>query len=146
MIDINNIIFRKLNKNDYENFLLLIKDFRETNFTKEQFIETLDIINLSSDIYVLEYDSKLIATGTIIYEKKFIFNLCTLAHIEDVCVKMEYRNKGLGKLILVKMINICKDKNAYKITLDCNDTNVEFYKKCSFNKKGNQMVIFTEDI
>jgi glucosamine-phosphate N-acetyltransferase len=144
MSDINfdNLIFRKLTINDYISFLELIRDFRDTTFTEEMFITNLNKIMYSSDIYILEYNNKLIATGTVIYETKFIFNICALAHIEDICVKMEYRNQGLGKYIVNKLVNTAKENKCYKITLDCADTNVAFYEKCNFEKRGNQMTVF----
>ena len=135
-------IFRKLTVDDYNLFLALINDFRETIFTKEEFIENLNTILQSSEIYVVESNNKLIATGTIMYETKFIFNICQLAHIEDVCVKKEHRGQGLGKYMLSKLVCIAKDKKCYKVTLDCADTNVSFYEKCNFEKRGNQMTVF----
>jgi glucosamine-phosphate N-acetyltransferase len=138
----DSIIFRKLTINDYQSFLLLIKDFRATSFTKEMFIENLNKIMHSSDIYIVEYQNQLIATGTIIYETKFIFNICTLAHIEDICVKIEYRNQSLGKYIVNKLVDIAKENKCYKVTLDCADTNIAFYEKCNFEKRGNQMTVF----
>ena len=38
------MILRRLNKNDYEQFLVLINQFRETDFTEKDFILTLDKI------------------------------------------------------------------------------------------------------
>jgi glucosamine-phosphate N-acetyltransferase len=136
---LNNIIVRKIKLNDYNSFLKLINDFRETNFTIEQFENTLHTINNNSDIIVLEYNNELIGTGTIIYEYKFIFNISCLAHIEDVCIKKEYRNKGLGIFLINELIKFAELKKCYKITLDCSDLNIGFYKKCKFEKRGNQM-------
>jgi len=139
---LENITFRKLSVNDYYSFLDLIRDFRDTNFTKDIFIDTLHKNMLNSDIYVAEYNNTLIATGTIIYETKFIFNICTLAHIEDICVKKEYRQMGLGKYIVSKLVDVAKQNKCYKVTLDCADNNVAFYEKCNFEKRGNQMTVF----
>jgi len=136
------LIFRKLTIHDYHSFLALINDFRESTFTEEEFVENLNTIMQNSEIYVVESNNTLIAIGTIIYETKFIFNICKLAHIEDVCVKMEYRGQGLGKYILSKLISVAKERKCYKVTLDCADTNMAFYEKCNFEKRGNQMTIF----
>lgn len=135
-------IFRKLTVDDYDTFLALINDFRETAFTKEEFAENLNTILQSSEIYVVESNNKLIATGTIMYETKFIFNICQLAHIEDICVKKEHRDQGIGKYMLSKLVTVAKEKKCYKVTLDCADTNVAFYEKCNFEKRGNQMTVF----
>ena len=137
----DNIVARELNVNDYEQFLRLINDFRQTNFTEEQFKEILK--NFEKDqttkIFVIEKDSNLIATATLIIEQKFIYNLSKLAHIEDVCVKKEMRKQGYGKLIINKIIDEAKKIGCYKITLDCSNENISFYKLSNFAVRGNQM-------
>jgi glucosamine-phosphate N-acetyltransferase len=44
--------------------------------------------------------------------------------------------------MLSKLVSIAKEKKCYKVTLDCADTNVTFYEKCNFEKRGNQMTVF----
>jgi glucosamine-phosphate N-acetyltransferase len=131
--------FRELTTSDYSRYYPLINDFRPTSFTEEQFTETFNSLSPHIKIYVLEDNNELLATATVIYETKFIFNICKLAHIEDVCVKKEYRAKGLGKLIVQHCIDVAKDNNAYKLTLDCAETNIRFYEKCGLEVRGTQM-------
>jgi glucosamine-phosphate N-acetyltransferase len=138
-------MIRKLRIHDYDSFYPLINDFRSTEFTKEKFIEIFNEIHKSSEIWVIEEDSKLIATATIQYEYKYIFNTCILAHIEDVCIKKEYRNKGLGKEIVRFLVKKAQEKGSYKITLDCSKDNVGFYEKCGFEKRGQQMTILIKE-
>ena len=130
---------RKLISADYNKFYRMIQDFRPTEFTENQFIQTLSKIENSSEIWIIEENNEIIATGTIIYEHKFIFNLAVYAHIEDICVKKEYRRKGIGKLIVKKLIERAQEMKCYKITLDCSNNNVEFYKRNGFEVRGNQM-------
>ena len=136
------IVFRKVTPQDYAAYRLIINDFRETIFTEAQFQETLRYCDAYSDIMVLEYQNRLIATATIVYERKFIFNICTLAHIEDVCVAPDFRKYGLGRVIVTKLVEMAKEKGCYKVTLDCADHNVGFYEKCNFEKRGNQMTVY----
>jgi glucosamine-phosphate N-acetyltransferase len=138
----DHIVFRKVTPQDYIAYQSIINDFRETSFTETQFQETLRYCDAYSDIMVLEYKNRLIATATIVYERKFIFNICTLAHIEDVCVTPDFRKYGLGKLLVTKLVEMAKEKGCYKVTLDCADHNVDFYTKCNFEKRGNQMTIY----
>ena len=93
----------------------------------------------SSDIWTVEHNSELIGTATIIYERKFIFNRCILAHIEDVCVKESYRRKGIGRLLIQKLMDEAKEKKCYKITLDCASHNIPFYTACGLDTRGTQM-------
>ena len=67
-------------------------------------------------------------------------DLGKVAHIEDVVVDKSMRGYGLGKKLIEVAIKECQD--CYKIILDCSDENVEFYKKCRFKCKENQMVIY----
>lgn len=133
--------FRKLELKDYINFKELINDFRITNFTLNQFTNFI-LQESNTIIYVLEDNNKLYASGTIIFEKKFIHNFSIYAHIEDIIVKKEYQGKGLGKILLEKLIKICKKKKVFKILLDCETKLIPFYEKCGFIDKGHQMVIY----
>jgi len=129
--------FRKLTENDYVAYLELINEFRPTKFNEEEFKKTLKQIQSMSEIWVYEEDGQLLATGTIIYEYKFIHNLCVYAHIEDVCVRKSHRRKRIGKEIISHLIN--QARHCYKITLDCADENMPFYEACGLEKRGNQM-------
>ncbi len=129
---------RELNYSDYNNYLELINDFRKTYFTEQDFINILDnLYNIK--IYVIEKDSKLVASATLNIEQKFIHNCCKLAHVEDVCVKKEFRNNGYGKIIINKLIEEAKNMKCYKITLYCSENNSNFYKKYGFEITGHQM-------
>ena len=61
----NNWVVRRLLKKDYNNYLSIINEFRETTFSEEQFNETLDYLTPHSEIWVIEYKNNIIATGTI---------------------------------------------------------------------------------
>jgi len=130
---------RQLLITDYINFYKLINEFRTTKFTQEQFIETLKSATLLSEIWVYEEDDRLIGTGTIIFEHKFIFNISMIAHIEDVCVASDFRRRGIGKIIVNKLIERAREKNCYKIILNCSDENVTFYESCNFHVRGNNL-------
>jgi glucosamine-phosphate N-acetyltransferase len=134
------LYFRTLQHGDYLSYLSLIRDFRETTFTHEQFCSTLDTMVKTSDIIVIEEDSKLIACGTLLYETKLIHNISKVGHIEDVCIKKGHRGKQLGRQLIAYMVNVAKEKGCYKVTLYCEEDNVEFYKKCNFTCAGHQFI------
>jgi glucosamine-phosphate N-acetyltransferase len=132
-------IIRKLTENDYIEYLELINEFRPSQFTEDQFKNTLKIINLNSDIFVIELNTKLIATATIIFEHKFIHNISKYSQIEDVCVKAEFRKNGYGKILINYLIEVSKNNNCKKINLVCNNDIIKFYESCNFDEKGIQM-------
>ena len=134
---------RKLNKNDFTEYYRLLNHFQPTTFTEQDFIITLNyILNQNSDIWVIDLDGKLIGTGTILYEYKFIHNISKIAHIEDICIDTNYRGFKFGKILLTYLIEESKNKNCYKVTLYCNDKLEDFYKIVKFEKKGIQMAIY----
>ena len=134
-------MIRKLtdSETDYKKYLNLIDQFRSTIFTLEEYKYTLNKINNNSTIWVVDYNNKLIGTATIIYEYKFIRNIVKLAHIEDVCIDQNHRNKGIGNLLINFIVNEANKENCYKIILDCDEKLENFYKKSGLEKNGIQM-------
>ena len=138
----DSIKIRILNKDDYSQYFDLINIFIKTFFTKEDFINNLLKINNNSNIWVIELNNKLIATGTLLYEYKFIHNISKIAHIEDICVDNNYRGKNYGKILMNHLIDEAKKENCYKVTLYCKEDLSKFYKSCNMDKNGVQMAIY----
>jgi glucosamine-phosphate N-acetyltransferase len=136
--------FRLLTLDDYEAYHELINEFRPTQFNEEQFGMILTEIERSGAIWVYDEEGVLLATGTIIYEYKFIMDTCIYAHIEDVCVSASRRRQGLGKRLIQHLIGEARD--CYKITLDCSDENVPFYEACGLERRGNQLCQLVENL
>lgn len=137
----------RLNKEDYyKNFLQLLEqltvvDANELNY--ENFCERFDEMNSHTFVVRNNSQDKVIATASVFIEKKFIHRLGKVGHIEDVVVDKEYRDKGLGKLI----VDHCREyalneHGCYKISLNCSENNIPFYEKCGFKQKGNQMSFY----
>lgn len=131
---------RQLTHDDYDTFLPLINTFRPTSFTKAEFSTTLSAILKSGHIWVVEdTDGSLVATATIIYEHKFLWNTSIYAHIEDVCVHTEKRRSGIGKMLVQHLLQEAKCTGCYKVTLDCSQENMPFYIACGLSPRGIQM-------
>jgi glucosamine-phosphate N-acetyltransferase len=130
---------RKLLESDYIEYLRLINIFRETNFSEKEYLETLFLTKNNSTIFVIELNSKLIGTGTILYEHKFIHNISKIGHIEDICIDDSHRGKGYGKILIDHLIEDSKENCCYKVTLYCEDKLEKFYNLSGLEKKGIQM-------
>lgn len=132
----------KLKKEDYyQEYLQLLEQLTITfasDISYEKFCEQYD--KLTSNIYVIRDKNKVIVTGTIFIEKKFIHNLGCVGHIEDIVVDREYRKKGISTKIINTLVNYAKECGCYKVILNCAEKNVEFYKKCKFVRKEVEMV------
>lgn len=137
----NSYHFRKLTNHDYDSYLHLIQQFRPTSYTEEQFKLYISSLH-QTDIIVIIYQNQIIASGTILYETKLIHNISLYAHIEDIIVDNQFRKQSIGKLLIEYLIQCCKNKNCYKILLDCQKNLIPFYEKNKFQENGIQMVIY----
>jgi glucosamine-phosphate N-acetyltransferase len=138
-----NATIRKLNKNDYDQYIKLISQLSMTHFSEENFILFFDkIVNNNSSIWIIECNNNIIATGTILFEYKYIHNISKLAHIEDICVDEKFRGKGYGEMIINHLCEEANKEECYKINLYCNEKLEKFYGKMMFQKKGIQMAIY----
>lgn len=59
------------------------------------------------------------------------------AYIQDLVILPEYRNKGIGKKLVKKLIDYCKSKNIFWIALIAEPDQDGFYKEIGFNKMKN---------
>lgn len=108
---------------------------------KERFQE-LSTLGDDHVICVIEDEScgKIVATGSVFIEKKFLRNCGKVGHIEDVVVDSDARGMQLGKKIVAFLTNHARSMGCYKVILDCSMENRAFYEKCGFKQKEVQMV------
>ena len=90
-------------------------------------------------IYIAIENDKVIGTATLIIEQKFIRKGALCAHIEDVAVHPQYRNHGIGKSLIEKLVEVAREEKCYKVVLDCASNLVSFYQKCCFKSSEVQM-------
>lgn len=93
-------------------------------------------------IVIADGRNRIVACGTLVVERKFIRGCGQLGHIEDIVVSDDQRGRGLGKIVIQQLKEIALQQGCYKITLDCDVKNEQFYAKCGFETKGLQMVIY----
>nr|XP_002129237.3 glucosamine 6-phosphate N-acetyltransferase-like [Ciona intestinalis] len=71
---------------------------------------------------------KIIGTGTLEIEQKFIHSCALRGRVEEVVVDSEYRGRQLGKLILGIITELSRSLKCYKTTLECKMDNIAFYE------------------
>jgi len=76
--------------------------------------------------------SKIIGSATLVTELKFIHTCGHRARLEDVVVNNTYRGKQLGKLIVLTVTLLAKKLGCYKMSLDCKDQLIPFYKSLGY--------------
>ncbi|XP_027349321.1 glucosamine 6-phosphate N-acetyltransferase [Abrus precatorius] len=89
-----------------------------------------------------EGSGKIIATGSVFIEKKFLRNCGKVGHIEDVVVDSNARGKQLGKRVVNFLTEHARSMGCYKVILDCSIENKAFYEKCGFQQKSVQMAMY----
>jgi glucosamine-phosphate N-acetyltransferase len=92
-----------------------LKQFQLMKESRPSSYYTLVIVNTDTD--------RIIAVGSLFIEYKFIRNLGTAGHIEDIAVDTSVQGKGLGKNIINALTILSESLGAYKVILDCSESN-----------------------
>eukprot|EP00658_Telonema_sp_P-2_P033723 TRINITY_DN24698_c0_g1_i1.p1 TRINITY_DN24698_c0_g1~~TRINITY_DN24698_c0_g1_i1.p1 ORF type:complete len:171 (+),score=48.80 TRINITY_DN24698_c0_g1_i1:128-640(+) len=148
VLEEHGLAIRTLVRDDFNNgFLGLLAQLTTVGeIPKAFFEETLQTIEDSrrQHMLVIEDLSKeqVIATATLLVERKFIHQAGFAGHIEDVVCDKSVRGKGLGKKIIEAVVALARACGCYKVILDCEDMNVGFYEKCGFVQKEVEMALY----
>lgn len=128
-----------------EQYIKLLSQLTEAPMlSKDEFMNNLLEIKNMGYIYLCYYTNtenkiSIIGSGTIIFEPKIIRNGKYVGHIEDIVVDNNFRSIGISKKIIDKLILFAKEKDCYKIILDCKANLCDFYEKNGFERHGVQM-------
>ena len=76
---------------------------------------------------------------TVILEQKMIHSGKKVAHIEDVVVDSQWRNKKVGSKLLKYAVTYAKEKDCYKTILNCSEELIPFYARHGFTTKNVEM-------
>ena len=90
-------------------------------------------------VYVIEDAGAVVASGTLVLERKFTRSCGTCGHIEDVVVDASVRGKDIGRVLIEGLTLAAERANCYKAILDCSEANAGFYEKCGYVRKDLQM-------
>jgi len=97
-------------------------------------------------IVIEEVDTrKCVGVGSLIVEKKFLRNLGTCGHVEDIAVLPEMQGRQFGLRLIQALDHIAQKVGCYKAILDCSENNEGFYVKCGYKKAGIQMAHYFGD-
>jgi GNAT superfamily N-acetyltransferase len=88
---------------------------------------------------ITDGSDKIVGTGALIVERKFIHQLGLVGHIEDIAVSKDQQGKKLGLHIIHALDFVAEKVGCYKTILDCSEANEGFYVKCGFKRAGLEM-------
>lgn len=129
-------MFRRLVKNDYhKKYLNLLEQTNMVGFMQESTFHSI-FNNISSNpfhhIFVYEHKNKIIASGTLIIETKFISTKHFSGHITNIVVDKNYRTYKQLKIHLIKyLLDYSKKLGCYKCFI-----NSEFKNEINLQKLG----------
>jgi len=90
-------------------------------------------------IMVIEDQGKIVTTGALLVERKFIHHLGLVGHIEDIAVAKDQQGKKLGQKMIQALDFVAEKVGCYKCILDCSEANEGFYVKCGYKRAGLEM-------
>lgn len=95
-------------------------------------------------VVVIEEEStgRIIASGTLVVEWKFIHGAGCRGRTEDVVVDKRMRGRKLGKIINYYLVEMARIVGVYKMSLECKDKLITFYEQFGFTKDvGNNFMV-----
>ncbi|CAI2187535.1 6322_t:CDS:2 [Funneliformis geosporum] len=99
-----------------------------------KFLERFNYMKARQDEYfvvvIISPEDRVIGTGAIFVEHKFIFNAGRVGHIEDVAIDTNHQGKHFGSSIVQALKYIGVKIGCVKAILDCSVENIPFYEKC----------------
>lgn len=137
-------MLRPLSTADYEKGFtdVLSQLTRVGEVTKTNYLDRFNQMKVAYGYYpiVIEHtkgnngNGKIVGTGMLEIEQKFIHSCALRGRVEEVVVDKEYRGKKFGKLVLAVVTALSKKLKCYKTTLECKVENVDFYNKFQYKE------------
>lgn len=138
-MNISQIKIRFADKTDMSAVLNLIQELadyehasHEVSNSVEQLIEEGFGEQPAFECLVAEYESTIL--GFAIFYTAYSTWKGKVLYLEDICVKENYRRKGIGQLLFEKLIDLSKERKVKRFAwqvLNWNKPAIEFYKKYS---------------
>tara|TARA_Y100001958_G_C21248485_1_gene581291 strand:- start:363 stop:839 length:477 start_codon:yes stop_codon:yes gene_type:complete len=130
---------RKANYEDLEAICDIYTDAFDgkTTPSNRQWWNILDDKNIH--YYVAEQQGNVVGVASIIVINKLLRGGNRVGQIEDVAVSRFAGSRGIGRMLIEKLVEIGVEKGCYKVVLNCSEDVVGFYEKCGFYVKELQM-------
>lgn len=133
-----NIQIRNMTAADIEDIYELEKLSFKTPWSKKSFEEELE--NKMARYVVAEIEGQVVGYCG-------VWIIVDEGHITNVAVHPEFRSQGIGKQLVEHLINICKDEEVYKLTLEVNTNNTvaqSLYQSFGFESHGVRKGYYTD--
>lgn len=111
----------------------LMHELSATSFCNEELLNNA-LNDANVHVYVIRDEGHIVATGTLCIKHTLEFSI---ANIESVVVRSQYRGRGYGKELMAVMIDSAKKKNVHHVQLTSNPTRVaanRLYQELGFER------------
>ena len=148
-LNLNNYEIRELKGDDYnKDYLKLLSQYYQLNnskMTHEFFNKQFELLKKKTNCYIRVIsepnNGKIIASGSLFIEFKFVYDLSKVAYIDDIIIDEEYRNKGLGTKLLNHLKMLANANGCIKINIISPNNSVNFFKNNGFSEDQNHISI-----
>ena len=140
-----------------------IRELKTEDFNRgilDCFKELTEVGEISSDLFIQRFrkrkdlgiitavaveneTGRILGTGSVFYEPKFIRSCATKGFIEDVCIAKYAQKRGVGRKLVEYLRDRALKDGCYKVILTCSEQNESFYEKMNFKKIEIAMAIYT---
>jgi len=148
-MDAGEYLVRRLERKDVdEKYFELLSDLTVAPVPEKERVDRLfSFMERHAETYhvfvvVQKSTQKIVGSGTLLVEHKFIRDLGKVGHIEDIVVLKEMQGEGLGKALVEHLAAYASEKGCYKTILACSEQNAAFYEKCGFVRKEIEMAMY----
>lgn len=130
---------RQLVPSDHKDYLELMKEFTNYEYNTSLAEFTHYITHHKDDVKTFvaysQETMRIIGAGSIFCMRKLHNN--PVGQIEDVFIQEPYRSKGLGKILINRLVDIGKNFfKCYKVILKSHNETIPFYEKSGFSVSG----------
>ncbi len=134
----NKIIIRKAKAKDVKQIFTFIKELAKYEKLSKDVVATEKLLKSNlfgkrkfAEVLIAEFNGK--DAGFAL----FFHNFSTFVgkpgiYLEDIYVRENLRNNGIGKALLIELVKLAKERNCGRIewsVLDWNEPSIKFYKK-----------------
>lgn len=133
-------IIRRAKQNDLTRLIELLNQLsppKDNGFT-ENSDSVLAKIILDDNYYLNVYDfcGELEGTSMLFVQYNLSHGCRPVGHVENVVVDERFRGQGIGRILVNDLIRVARNRQCYKLILNCTEHNVPFYQFAGFRRTG----------
>lgn len=129
---------RSLQRDDYDRGYTNLKSVGP--ITLAAWNERCEYLRKRNDVYTIlvitDNEDRIVATGTLMLERKFSGSMTTVGHIEDLAVGEGQSGKNLGLRLLDQLDRLALNAGCVRSVLGTQEQNEAFHKQKSESERG----------